>query len=75
MNDIEMRIYVMCPKAGDSVVITCPHRLDKKQIEHIRSYAEGALPEGVKVLVLDGGLTATHIMAPMRDEDRHGSSS
>lgn len=65
MTDLEARIAVLTPKAGDSIVIShATHMLTKVQCEAIKSAAAAALPEGVKVLVLSGGLTMQHVVAP-----------
>lgn len=65
MNDLEARIAVLTPKAGDCIVISHPAcMLTKAQVEQIKSAATAALPDGVKVLVLSGGLTMQHVVAP-----------
>lgn len=65
MSELEARIAVLTPKAGDCIVISHPERmLTKGQAEQIERAAEPALPDGVKVLVLGGGLTLQHVVAP-----------
>jgi hypothetical protein len=48
-------------KEGDTLAVMYPNRLAKDQVEHLMAYLRPALPEGVKVMVLDGGMTLAKI--------------
>ena len=65
MSDIQMRIDVLRPCAGDTIVISSDRMLTDKQVDQIRRMVAPALPVGVKTLVLDPRLTLTHIVAPV----------
>jgi hypothetical protein len=67
MSDIEARIEVLRPVAGDTIVLSVPGRVTAKQRDQIRCAAVGLLPAAVKVLVLDSGITMAHIVAPERE--------
>ena len=64
MIDIEASIDVLRPAAGDTIVLSVPGRLTDKQRDHIRCAAAGFLPDAVKVLVLDSGISMAHVVAP-----------
>lgn len=71
MNDIEARIQVLSPKAGDTIAVTHPHILGPAQRQQLRDIVKARLPEGVEVLVLDGGLTIAHVESPEAANERH----
>jgi hypothetical protein len=64
MDDLQQRIDVLRPCAGDTIVLTVPGRLTDKQRDQIRRVATEWLPVSVKVLVLDSGISVAHIAAP-----------
>ena len=64
MGDIEARIEVLRPKAGDTIVLTVPGRLTDRQRDQVRRAAAEWMPANVKVLVLDSGITMAHLVAP-----------
>lgn len=53
----ESEAQILKLRAGDTVVLSVPRILSREQAERIRTHAEPHLPEGVKVLVLDAGVT------------------
>lgn len=50
-------------KAGDTLVLKHDNPLTAEQIGHITKYAAMALPEGVKVAVLHGGLALDAVVS------------
>lgn len=64
MTDLKARIAILQPLAGDTIVITTPWPMTDEQRRAYQQEAANCLPEGVKVLVLCGGSTLMHIMAP-----------
>lgn len=64
MCDMQVRIEVLRPGAGDTIVLTVPSRLTDRQRDQIRRAAVEWMPAGVKVLVLDSGITMAHVVAP-----------
>lgn len=64
MNDLRARIAILAPQAGDTIVITTPWPMTDEQRRAYQAEAANELPAGVKVLVLCGGSTMMHIMAP-----------
>lgn len=57
-KDLIKEISVVNFNAGDTVVISCDQILKTEQRDRIKSLASDAF-DGVKVLVLDGGLKMT----------------
>jgi len=64
MSDLQTRIEALRPSAGDAIVVSVPGRLTDVQREHIRDACRAGLPSGVKVLVLDAGISLAHVAAP-----------
>ena len=52
MNAITVEISKMTLAPGDVVVLRTPHILPDDQMKRMRTVFEGALPDGVKVVVL-----------------------
>lgn len=71
MNDIASRIDVLSPKAGDTIAVSIEHHLTPVQRLAIREALESKLPEGVKVMILEGGMTLTHVESPASANERH----
>lgn len=44
-------------KEGDVVVLTTPHNLTNEQADYIRSQLMSDMPQGVKGILLEGGIT------------------
>lgn len=47
--------------SGDTLVITSPRLLTSEQRANIRAAVESGIPDGVRVLIVDGGLTVSAI--------------
>lgn len=54
----EPNMTVLSAKTGDTIVISYPGTLTKVQREDIRDQVDEAIPDGIKVIVLDCGATA-----------------
>lgn len=65
MSEIQSRIDVLRPAAGDSIVLSVAGPLTADQREHICRACHASLPAGVKVLVLDSRISLMHIAAPV----------
>jgi hypothetical protein len=65
MNDIQSRIEVLRLAPGDTLVLHFQQHLTTAQREAIKQQAAPFAPDGVKVMVLDGGATITHVAAPV----------
>jgi hypothetical protein len=59
MNEIEVikRMQVVELKPGDLVVVECSNNLSDKILDSIRQQMLKGIPEGVRVIVLDGGIS------------------
>lgn len=62
--DIPGRIDVLRPKAGDMLVFQADRPLTRDQRDQIREQAACSVPDGVKLVVLDAGMSVKHILAP-----------
>lgn len=67
MGDVDARVRVMSPKAGDTIAVSIERLLSAGHREQIQTALKSKLPEGVKVMVLDGGMALTHVEAPAAD--------
>lgn len=57
------RAQIITAKAGDTIVVTARSTLSNDQRALLRAMFAAHLPEGVKLMVLEGGTTLTHIRA------------
>ncbi len=64
MNDLQARINILRPAAGDAIVVTVPRPVTREQADQIRQAFGAVLPVGVKVAVMDASLCLTHVVAP-----------
>lgn len=69
MSDLQARIDVLRPAAGDAIVVSVPGRLTNEQLATIRGACLAGLPSGIKVLVLDSGISLAHMIAPHPDPE------
>lgn len=57
------RVQIITAKAGDIIVVTFQAVLNNEQRARMRDMFTANLPEGVKLMVLEGGATLSHILA------------
>lgn len=63
LNLVQGAIAKINVSAGDAVVVTYPLRLAAEQRAAIHQLIQAAVPDGVKVLVLDGGPAVSIVRA------------
>lgn len=64
MNDIQSRIEVLRPRAGDTIAVHIDARfLTDAQVDAIRAAFRPMLPAGVKAMVLTEGVRLSHIVS------------
>jgi len=71
MADIEHQIQVLSPKAGDTIAVSLSGRLTPSQHEPMHEQLKAKLLEGVRTMILDGGMTLTHVESPEAAKERH----
>lgn len=71
MGDIEARIQVLSPKAGDAIAVSMERILTVEQREKLHEALKARLPEGVKTMILEGGATLAHVESPEAATERH----
>jgi hypothetical protein len=71
IGDVDARVRVMSPKAGDVIVVSAGQYLTAEQCELIGAALKAELPEGVKAMIPEGVLALTHIESPGAANERH----
>jgi Mg2+/citrate symporter len=61
INIVTMEGAKLTLTAGDTLVLTLPYLPNKEQVEALTAHAAKSLPDGVKVLVLGGGVTVAAV--------------
>lgn len=63
VQEIDAKVASLTVRAGDTVIVMCDRALQAEQINRLGTYIESKLPQGVKALVLDGGMTVATLCA------------
>jgi hypothetical protein len=63
MNAITVEIAKLDLKAGEMLAVMVPQLLNAQQREYFHAFMKAGLPEGVKFMLLDGGVTLTTVNA------------
>lgn len=63
MNAVTVEIAKLELKAGETLVLMVPQLFSAEQYERMHHYAKSVLPDGVKVMILSGGVTLAKIAA------------
>lgn len=61
MEAITVQIAKLELQAGDTIAVMVPNLITVKQAEHIKKSIGAYIPEGVKCLVLSGGMTLQRV--------------
>lgn len=64
-------IQRLCVKKGETLVITSPDKLSREQAAKMKAIAMEALPTGVRVLILSGGVKLSVVSTEAADGNRN----